>query len=88
MDIAATDRLSIDLMASSLDMQYTRLDAAVAHSSVVPGGRGQMTLDMKTPYTPELTWSAGIQYELPLPSGGSLTTRVDAAFQDEVYTRR
>jgi len=86
MQIAATDRLSIDLMGSTLDFQYTRLSQAVAHSSVVPGGLGQMTLDMKQPFTPELTWSAGVQYEFPLPAGGSLTARVDAAFQDEVYT--
>ena len=87
MEIAATDRLSFDFMASSLDFQYTRLDPSVAHSSVVPGGRGQMTLDMKTPFTPETTWSAGVQYEFPLGGGGSLTARVDASFQDEVYTQ-
>ena len=87
MNIAATDRLSLDFMASSLDFQYTRLTPSVAHSSVVPGGTGQMTLDMKQPYTPELTWSAGIQYEFPLSGGGSLTARVDSAFQDEVYTQ-
>jgi iron complex outermembrane receptor protein len=87
MEIAATDRFTIDLMASSLDFQYVRLDPTVAHSSVVAGGRGQMTLDMKQPYTPELTWSAGLQYEFGLPSGGSLTARVDAAYQDEVYTQ-
>jgi iron complex outermembrane recepter protein len=87
MEIAATDRLSFDFMASSLDFQYTRLDPSVAHSSVVPGGRGQMTLDMRTPFTPETTWSAGIQYEFPLGGGGSLTARVDASFQDEVYTQ-
>jgi iron complex outermembrane recepter protein len=86
LDIAPTDRLSIDLMASNLDFQYTRLTQGAAHSSVVPGGLGQMTLDMIAPYTPELTWSAGIQYEFPLSGGGSLTARVDSAFQDEVYT--
>jgi iron complex outermembrane receptor protein len=87
MNIAATDRLSIDLMASSLDFQYTRLSPSVAHSSVVPGGTGQMDLSMKQPYTPEFTWSAGVQYEFPLSGGGSLTARVDAAFQDEIYTQ-
>jgi iron complex outermembrane receptor protein len=86
LDIAPTERLSIDLMASSLDFQYTSLTQGAAHSSVVPGGLGQMTLDMIAPYTPELTWSAGIQYEFPLSGGGSLTWRVDSAFQDEVYT--
>ncbi|HZL93356.1 MAG TPA: hypothetical protein VFB99_06915, partial [Vicinamibacterales bacterium] len=33
------------------------------------------------------TWSAGVQYEWPLPNGGSFTARVDAAYQDEVYTQ-
>jgi iron complex outermembrane receptor protein len=87
MNILATDRLSFDLMASSVDFVYTRLDPTVAHSSVVPGGRGQMTFDMKTPFSPEFTWSAGIQYEWPLSGGGSFTARVDAAYQDEVYTQ-
>jgi iron complex outermembrane receptor protein len=86
-NIAATDRLSIDLMASSLDFQYTRLAPSVAHSSVVPGGTGQMDLSMKQPYTPEQTWSAGIQYEFPLGGGGSITARLDAAYQDEIYTQ-
>jgi iron complex outermembrane receptor protein len=87
MDIAATERLSFDVMMSSIDFQYVRLDPSVAHSSVVAGGRGQMDLTMKTPYTPELTWSAGVQYEFGLPNGGSLTARLDAAYQDEVYTQ-
>jgi iron complex outermembrane receptor protein len=86
LDIAPTDRLSIDIMASTLNFQYTSLTQGAAHSSVVPGGLGQMTLDMIAPYTPELTWSAGIQYEFLLSGGGSLTARVDSAFQDEVYT--
>jgi len=85
-EIVPTERLSIDLMASSLDFQYTSLTAGAAHSSVVPGGLGQMTLDMKAPFTPELTWSAGIQYEFGLGGGGSLTARLDSSFQDEVYT--
>ena len=74
-------------MASTLDFQYTRLSPSVAHSSVVPGGTGQMDLSMKQPYTPEQTWSAGVQYEFPLGGGGSLTARLDASFQDEVYTQ-
>lgn len=85
--VAPTDRLSFDFSASSLDFQYTRLSPSVAHSSVVPGGTGQMDLSMKQPYTPELTWSAGVQYEFPLSGGGSITARVDSAFQDEVYTQ-
>jgi iron complex outermembrane receptor protein len=40
---------------------------------------------MVSPYTPELKWSAGIQYEIPLGNAGSLTPRLDAAYQDDVY---
>jgi iron complex outermembrane receptor protein len=87
MDIAATKRLSFDFSASSIDFKYTRLDPTVAFSGVVPGGRGQMTFDMKTPYTPEQTWSAGVQYAFPLSAGGAVTLRLDAAYQSEVYTQ-
>jgi len=87
MQIAATKRLSFDFSGSSLDFKYTRLDPTVASSLVVPGGRGQMTFDMKAPYTPELTWSAGVQYAIPMSAGGSLTLRLDTAFQDSVYTQ-
>jgi iron complex outermembrane receptor protein len=87
LDVAATDRLSFDLMASSIDFKYTRLDPTVASALFVPGGRGQMDYSMKTPFTPELTWSAGIQYGFPLAGGGVVTARLDATFQDEVYTQ-
>jgi iron complex outermembrane receptor protein len=87
MQVAATKRLSFDFSAASLDFKYTRLDPTVAFSGVVPGGRGQMTFDMQAPYTPELTWSAGAQYAFPLSAGGSLTLRIDTAFQDSVYTQ-
>ena len=57
MEIVPTERLSIDLMVSTLDFKYTSLTAGAAHSSVVPGGLGQMTLDMKAPFTPTRTTS-------------------------------
>jgi iron complex outermembrane recepter protein len=89
MQVAATQRLSFDFSAANVDFQYTRLDPTVAFNGPggVPGGRGQMTLDMKAPYTPETTWSAGVQYAFPMKAGGSLTLRLDTAFQDEVYTQ-
>jgi iron complex outermembrane receptor protein len=87
LDISATDRLSFDLMASSIDFQYTRLDPSVGSPLFVPNGRGQMDYTMKTPYTPELTWSAGVQYEFPLSGGGTITARLDGSYQDEVYTQ-
>jgi iron complex outermembrane receptor protein len=40
---------------------------------------------MITPYTPEAKWSLGLQYAFTLGSGGTLTPRIDASFQDDVY---
>jgi iron complex outermembrane receptor protein len=38
------------------------------------------------PYTPRWKWSLGAQYEIDLGKAGSLTPRVDAAYQGTVYT--
>jgi iron complex outermembrane receptor protein len=81
-EFAITDGLSIDMSLSTLDFQYTRLDDSVRF-----GARGSITFDMITPYTPEETWSFGIQNEWSLAGGGSFTARVDAAYQAEVYTQ-
>jgi iron complex outermembrane receptor protein len=69
------DKWLLDFSYSALDFEYTRLQPNVA-----------VTLDMITPYTPEAEWSAGVQYEVPLPGGGSLTPRIDASYQDVIYT--
>jgi iron complex outermembrane recepter protein len=67
------DGLSIDASLSYLDFQYKRL-ANVA-----------VTLGMVTPYTPEWTGSAGIQYDKETASG-TFSTRVDGTFQSEMFT--
>jgi iron complex outermembrane receptor protein len=64
-----------DFSGSVLDFEYTRLASNVA-----------VTLDMITPFTPELEWSAGAQYDINLPGGGRLTPRIDFAYQDEIFT--
>jgi iron complex outermembrane receptor protein len=69
------DKWLIDFSYSALDFEYTRLQPNVA-----------VTLDMITPFTPEAEWSAGVQYEVPLPGGGSLTPRIDASYQDTIYS--
>ena len=38
------------------------------------------------PYTPEWKWAVGIQYEADLASAGSLTPRVDANYQSEMWS--
>jgi iron complex outermembrane receptor protein len=38
------------------------------------------------PYTPKWKWSIGAQYEIDLGNAGSLTPRIDAAYQGDVYS--
>jgi iron complex outermembrane receptor protein len=70
-----TEALGIDASFSTLDFEY---------QSIVPGATS-VTLGMITPYTPEAKWSLGLQYAFTLGSGGTLTPRIDASFQDDVY---
>jgi len=42
--------------------------------------------DMVTPYTPKWKWSIGAQYEFAF-LGGTLTPRVDAAYQSDIFTQ-
>ncbi|HEX7081350.1 MAG TPA: TonB-dependent receptor [Gammaproteobacteria bacterium] len=74
-EISLADAWLIDFSFAALDFQYTSLAPNVA-----------VTLDMVTPFTPETTWSFGAQYEARLPGGGTLTPRIDVAYQDEIYT--
>ena len=41
---------------------------------------------MSTPYTPKWKWSAGVQYAFDVGNRGSLTPRIDVAYQDSVYS--
>jgi iron complex outermembrane receptor protein len=75
-----TDDFMIDGSVSTLDFQYTSVDpVALTGSSIAP-------LDMVTPYTPELKWAMGIQYGINLSDGGRFNVRLDASYQDEVFT--
>jgi iron complex outermembrane receptor protein len=74
-EIHPTDNFIIDAMVSSLDFEYKTVDPNTA-----------VGLDMITPYTPELQWSLGVQYGWEIGSAGTLTARIDAAYQDEIYT--
>lgn len=82
------DGLTIDASVAYLDFQYT--------SDTQPGGTlacpateclagTVIPADGVTPYTPELTYSFGIQYDYDLPSG-TISARFDGSYQDEVYT--
>jgi iron complex outermembrane receptor protein len=67
----------IDGAASYTDFDYIE-DSLDPASGIQPG--------MVSTYTPEWKWSVGAQYEVLLGSAGSLTPRVDVAYQSEVYT--
>lgn len=76
----ATENLLIDGSISTIDFQYTSVDAlALTGSAIAP-------LDMITPYTPELKWAVGLQYGWGLSNGSRLNIRLDTTYQDEVYT--
>ncbi len=75
--IRPVDGLLIDGSASYTDFDYVA-DSLDPASGILPG--------MVSTYTPEWKWSLGAQYEILLGSAGSLTPRVDAAYQSEVYT--
>lgn len=72
LDWYAGDNWQIDASASVLDFEFDETIAPI-------------TLDMVPPYTPELKWSAGFQYNIPLSSGGRVSLRLDASYQDEIY---
>jgi iron complex outermembrane receptor protein len=76
------DGLLIDSAVSYLDFEYTKIDPR-AGGPTNPAG---VQLSMVSPYTPKLKWSAGVQYEISLGAAGSITPRLDASFQDDVYT--
>jgi iron complex outermembrane receptor protein len=69
------DGLSIDGSISYLDFYYVKL---------APGS----TISLSDPFagSPTWKWTLGAQYEIPLGSFGSLTPRVDASYQDKIYT--
>ncbi len=74
--------LMIDGALSYTKFKYRRIDP-------LAGGAGNPSgpqLSDTAPYTPTWKWSAGAQYELGLAGGGSLTPRLDAAYQSTAYS--
>ena len=67
--------LQFDGSVSYLDFKYYRLN-----------GVPTVTTSMVAPFTPKWTWSAGLQYEIPVGGFGSLTPRIDANYRSEVFT--
>jgi iron complex outermembrane receptor protein len=75
--IRPVDGFLIDGAISYTDFEY-KADTIDPATGILPW--------MVSTYTPKWKWSAGAQYEVLLGSAGSLTPRVDVAFQDDVYT--
>lgn len=74
------DGLTIDGAFSWLEFKYQALDPTL------PLGAFPITFGMITPYTPRLKWSVGGQYDIPLNTWGTLTPRMDAAYQSSIFT--
>jgi iron complex outermembrane recepter protein len=68
------DSWILDASISTLDFEYTRISPSV-----------QVTKNMKTPFTPDLKYSIGAQYTYDMGSNGTLSSRLDLSYQDDIY---
>jgi iron complex outermembrane receptor protein len=85
----------IDGALSYIDFEYTRFGsftstnpATGAVTTVSVGGPTNINgpqFGNYAPYTPEWKWSLGAQYEIELGDAGSVTPRLDAAYQSDIY---
>ncbi|MEO6151628.1 MAG: TonB-dependent receptor [Croceibacterium sp.] len=81
--------LTIDGSLSYLDFKYKSFGTFTSGTTTVSVG-GPTNLNGPQygnypPFTPKWKWSAGLQYEIPLGTSGSLTPRVDASYQGTVF---
>jgi len=67
----------IDASASYIDFSYDA-DSIDPATGIQPG--------MVSTYTPKWKWAIGAQYEVLMGSAGSITPRVDASYQSDVFT--
>lgn len=74
-------RLSIDASYSHLDFKYTRINPDAGGPTRPTGPQ----FGMRPAYMPKSKWSAGVQYEIPLGTLGSLTPRIDASYQGDLF---
>jgi iron complex outermembrane receptor protein len=59
---------------------------SISPSAAYPTNSAGVALTDPQGGVPKWKWSAGAQYEIPLGSAGSLTPRIDADYQDKLYT--
>ena len=71
--------LTIETTASWLDFQLTRIGATGATINGI-------TKNNKAPYAPKWKFGAGVQYAIPVGSAGTLTPRLDVAYQSYFFS--
>ncbi len=74
-EIQPTRGLLIDGSLGYIDFEYKSVNPATG-----------LTGNEVPPYTPEWTWSVGAQYMFDLGDAGTLTPRIDASYQSEVFS--
>lgn len=77
--IRPVDGLQIDGALSFVDFKYRGGSAGRLAAVGIPQSG-------TTPYNPKWKWSAGLQYEIPVGGGATLTPRFDAAYQSGIFT--
>ncbi len=74
--IRPIENFTIDGSVSYLDFQYQNVDSSATG----------VTLNDITPYTPKWKAAVGLQYDIPDVLNGVVTTRLDGAYQSEIFT--
>jgi iron complex outermembrane receptor protein len=80
--IRPVEGFTIDGALSYLDFQYKAINPLAGGPTRPTGPQ----LGDRPPYVPNWKWSFGLQYEIPLGGAGSLTPRVDGAYQGNLYS--
>src|SRR5690606_29449080 len=66
--------LILDASASYIDFEYEDVDPLT-----------NVTLDMRTPFTPERKFTFGGQYSIPIGQAGVITPRIDYVYQSDMF---
>ena len=69
------EALQLDGSISYLKFEFTKIDPNTG-----------LSLDDVTPFTPQRKASLGLQYAIAAGSAGSVTPRIDASYQDKIFT--
>jgi len=88
--IRPVDGLLIDASAAFLDFDYKEFASFPTPTGPVSvGGPTNINAPQFGDYpafTPRWKWSLGAQYEIPLGSAGSVTPRIDVAYQGDIHS--